>query len=91
MIINLLESNIDDVLSLNNSTFDDFVDYIYSIELEIKNTTDTDMFASYLDLHLENNSEGGQERNVTAKEMITDTDRSASYIDLYLEINSEVG
>ena len=91
MIINLLESNIDDVLSLNNSTFDDFVDYIYSIELEIKNTTDTDMFASYLDLHLEINSEGGQERNVTAKEMITDTDRSASYIDLYLEINSEVG
>ena len=78
MIINLLESNIDDVLSLNNSTFDDFVDYIYSIELEIKNTTDTDMFASYLDLHLEINSEGGQERNVTAKEMITDTDRSAS-------------
>jgi hypothetical protein len=86
-----LESNIDEVLSLNNSTFDDFVDYIYSIELEIKNTTDTDMFASYLDLHLEINSEGGQERNVTAKEMITDTDRSASYIDLYLEINSEVG
>ena len=58
MIINLLESNIDDVHSLSNSTFDDFVDYIYLIELEIKNTTDTDMSASYLDLHLEINSEG---------------------------------
>jgi len=33
---------IDDVLSLNNSRFGDFVDRIYSIELEIKDTTDTD-------------------------------------------------
>jgi hypothetical protein len=32
---------IDDVLSLNNSTFGDFVDYTYRIELEIKDTTDT--------------------------------------------------
>ena len=44
---------IDDVLSLNNSRFCDFVDRIYPIELEIKNTTDTDMSTSYLDLHLE--------------------------------------
>ena len=34
---------IDDVLSLNNSRFGDFVDRIYPIELEIKDTTDTDM------------------------------------------------
>ena len=47
---------IDDVLSLNNSRFGDFVDRIYPIELEIKDTTDTDMFVSYLDLHLEINS-----------------------------------
>ena len=33
---------LDDVLSLNNSRFGDFVDRIYSIELEIKDTTDTD-------------------------------------------------
>ena len=33
---------IDDVLSLNNSRFSDFVDRICPIELEIKNTTDTD-------------------------------------------------
>jgi len=45
---------IDDVLSLNNSRFGDFVDRIYPIELEIKVTTDT---ASYLDLQLEIESE----------------------------------
>jgi hypothetical protein len=49
---------IDDVLSLNNSRFDDFVDRIYPIELEIKDITDTDKSASYLDLHLEIDSDG---------------------------------
>ena len=49
---------LDDVLSLNNSRFVDFVDRIYPIELEIKDTTDTDRSASYLDLHLEIDSEG---------------------------------
>ena len=44
---------IDDVLSLNNSRFGDFVDRIYSIELEIKDTSDRDRSASYLNLHLE--------------------------------------
>jgi len=47
-----------DVLSLNNSRFGDFIDRIYPIELEIKDTTDTDKSASYLDLHLEIDSEG---------------------------------
>ena len=37
---------IDDILSLNNSMFGDFVDRIYPIDLEIKDTTDTDMSAS---------------------------------------------
>jgi hypothetical protein len=32
---------IDDVLSLNNSKFGNFVDRIYPIDLEIKDTTDT--------------------------------------------------
>jgi hypothetical protein len=49
---------IDDVLSINNSRFGDFVDRIYAIELEIKVTIDTDRSASYLDLHLEIGSEG---------------------------------
>jgi hypothetical protein len=34
---------IDDVISLNNSRVGDFVDRIYPIELEIKDTTATDM------------------------------------------------
>ena len=49
---------IDDVLSLNTSRFCDFVDRIYRIELEIKDTTDTDRSASCLDLQLEIDSEG---------------------------------
>jgi hypothetical protein len=48
---------INDVLSLNNSRLGDFVDRIYPIELEIKDTTNTDKSASYLDLHLEIDSE----------------------------------
>jgi hypothetical protein len=44
-----------DVLSLNNSRFCDFVDRIYLIELEINDTADTDT-ASYLDLHSERTS-----------------------------------
>ena len=50
---------IDDVLSLNNSRLGDFVDRIYPIEFEMKYITDTDRSASYLDLHLEIDSEGG--------------------------------
>jgi len=42
----------DDVISLINSRFGDFVDRIYPIDLELKDTTDTDRSASYLDLHL---------------------------------------
>ena len=49
---------IDDILSLNNSRFGDVVDRIYPIELEIKDTTNTDRSASYLDLHLGTDSEG---------------------------------
>ena len=44
---------IDDVISLNNSRFGDIVDRIYPIELEIKDTANTNRSASYLDLHLE--------------------------------------
>jgi len=43
---------IDYVLSLNNAKFGNFVDHIYLTELKIKDTTDTDTSASYLDLHL---------------------------------------
>ena len=49
---------IDDVLSLDNSRFGDFVDRIYPIELDIKDNTYTERFALYLNLHLEIDSEG---------------------------------
>jgi len=42
----------DDVLSLNNSKFCEFVNRIYHLEIEIKYTTDTARSASYLDLNL---------------------------------------
>ena len=48
---------IDDGLSLNISRFGDFVDRTYPIELKIKDTTDTDRSASFLDLHLVIDSE----------------------------------
>ena len=48
---------IDDVLSLNNARFGNFVDCIYLIELEIKDTIDTDRSPSYIDLHIEIDSE----------------------------------
>ena len=62
---------IDDVLSLNNSRFGDFVDRIYPIELEIKDTTHTDRSASYTDLHPKLTVRGGSERNFTTKDMIS--------------------
>jgi hypothetical protein len=46
------------VATLNNSRFGDFVDLIYPIEFEIKDTTDTVGSGSYLDLHLKIDSEG---------------------------------
>ena len=54
-VLNFTFHYIDDVLSLNNYRFGDFVDRIYPIELEIKDTTDRS--ASYPDLHLEIGSE----------------------------------
>ena len=50
---------IDYILSLTNSGFGDFV---YRIELEIKDTTYTDRSASYLDIYLAIDCEGRLER-----------------------------
>ena len=55
---NLSFRYIDDVLSLNNPRFGDYVHRIYPKELEIKDTTDTVKSASYLDLHLEIDERG---------------------------------
>ena len=49
---NLTYRYMDDVLSLNNSTFSEYLDCIYPRELEIKETTETATSASYLDCYL---------------------------------------
>ena len=45
-------------IPLYNSNFPDYVDCIYPIDREIKDTTDKVRFASYLDQHLEIDDEG---------------------------------
>jgi hypothetical protein len=55
---NFMFHYIDEVISLNNSMLGDFVDRTYPIEFEIKDITDTDTCASYLDLHLEIDNDG---------------------------------
>ena len=52
-ILNTFINYKDDVISLNNSKYGDFVDRIYPIELEINDITDTARSASYFDLHFE--------------------------------------
>ena len=52
-------------------TLCDFVDRIYPIELEIKDTTYADRSASYLDVHLKIDSEGRLRKKFTTKEMIS--------------------
>jgi hypothetical protein len=49
---NFTNRYIDDVLSINNSRFAEFLPLIYPPELEDKETTDTASYASYLDLYL---------------------------------------
>jgi hypothetical protein len=44
---------IDDVLSINNSRFAEFLPLIYPPEVEAKGTTDTASSASFLDIYLE--------------------------------------
>ena len=44
---------IDDVLSLNNKAFGDYLNVIYPDELEIKDTTESSRSASYLDILLQ--------------------------------------
>jgi hypothetical protein len=49
---------IDDVLSINNNNFHNYVHLVYSDELEIKATTESDKSASYLDSLLNIDSNG---------------------------------
>ena len=56
--VNLTFRYIDDVLSLNNPMFNNYIDVIYPNELEIKDTTDAPKWANYLDLNLEFDEDG---------------------------------
>jgi len=49
---------IDDALTLNNYKLCNFIDGIYSTELEIKHTAEIARSHSYLDLHLAIDNEG---------------------------------
>jgi hypothetical protein len=49
---------IDDVLPINNHNFHNYVHLIYPDELEIKDTTESDKSASYLDILLNIDSDG---------------------------------
>ena len=49
---------IDDILSINNSRFAEFLPLIYPPELEVKETTDTASSASFLDIYLEFDDSG---------------------------------
>jgi hypothetical protein len=49
---------IDDVLSINNSRFAEFLPLIYPPEMEVKETTDTASSASFVDLCLELDDSG---------------------------------
>ena len=57
---NLTVRYIDDVLSLYESKFSDRIDliYMYPVNLDIKDTTDSMNSASYLDLQLEYDNQG---------------------------------
>ena len=55
---NLTYRYIDDVLSINNPSFAAWIPSIYPPELEIKETTDTTCSTSFLDLHLEFDTNG---------------------------------
>ena len=50
--------HIDDVLSINNHHFHNYVHLIYPKELDIKDTTESDISASYLDILLNIDSNG---------------------------------
>jgi hypothetical protein len=66
-LLNFTFRYIDDVLSLINSNFGKFVDHIYTIGLERKDNTYTYRSASYIDLHLEIDSEGRLRTNLYDK------------------------
>jgi hypothetical protein len=64
---NFTNRYIDDILSINNSRFAEFLPLIYSSELEVKETSDTASSASFLDLYLEFEDSGQISTNIYDK------------------------
>jgi hypothetical protein len=56
-IFNSIICYIDDVPSLNNTRFGDYLHRIYPNELEVQDTIDTQKYVSYIDLHLKIDSQ----------------------------------
>ena len=68
---NLTFRYIDDVLSLNNPKFGDYIDVIYPQELQIQDTTDAGNWANYIDLRLEFDTNGSLTINFMTNVMIS--------------------
>jgi hypothetical protein len=68
-ILQGLLKNINDILSLKNSRFGDYLHHIYPHELEVKDTTDTQKFASHLHLHIEIDNRGRLKKTATTNMM----------------------
>jgi hypothetical protein len=64
---NFTYTYIDDVLSINNSRFAEFLPLIYHPELEIKETTDAASSTSFLDLYLVFDDSGQLSTNIYDK------------------------
>ena len=73
---NLTYRYIDDVLSINNPEFENYLGQMYPAELEIKDTTESTTSASYLDLLLSIGRDG--QLHTTTSEMIS-ISRSQSF------------
>ena len=58
MSLNLTYRYVDDVLSINHHNFHNYVHLIYPEALDIKDSTETDISASYLDILLNIDSNG---------------------------------
>ena len=59
--------NIDDVLSINNPEFEHYLNQMYPVELEIKDTTESTTSASYLDLLLSIGRDGQLHTSIYGK------------------------
>ena len=57
-LFNFTYRYIDDVLSINNQEFENYLGQMYPVELEIKDTTESNTSASYLDLLLSIGKDG---------------------------------